>query len=33
MYKKFPDTNSDACASRVFAGDEELYAYIDSQHD
>ncbi len=31
-YKQYPDTNSDACANRVFAGDDELYAYIDSQY-
>lgn len=32
-YERFPDTNSDSCANRIFAGDDELYAYIASQHD
>jgi len=31
-YEQFPDTNSDACKNRVFAGDDELYAYIASQY-
>ena len=33
QYKQFPDSNGDACANRVFAGDDELYAYIESQHN
>jgi len=32
-YEQFPGTNSDACKNRVFAGDNELYAYIASQYD
>ncbi len=32
-YRQYLNTNSDACQDRVFAGDNELYAFIASQHD